>query len=57
MMDIGVYCINALIDLFGAPKAVDGNCLKMHNGVDGAGTITANYGDCLLYTSENFWRL
>ena len=45
MMDIGVYCINALIDLFGMPKAVDGNCLKMHNGVDGAGTITANYGD------------
>lgn len=45
MMDIGVYCINALIDLFGAPQAVDGNCLKMHNGVDGAGTITANYGD------------
>lgn len=43
MMDLGVYCINFLTGLFGAPKDITASVIKLENGVDGLGTITAVY--------------
>lgn len=43
LMDIGVYCIHPLVRLFGMPEKVWGDAVKLHNGVDGAGTILAKY--------------
>ncbi len=43
LMDIGVYCVHALVSLFGMPKDLKTDVLKLNNGVDGAGTILAVY--------------
>ncbi len=43
LMDMGVYCVNYMVGLFGAPESVTASTIKLHNGVDGLGTITATY--------------
>ena len=43
-MDIGVYCVHLLLLLFGEPDRIQAACVKLENGVDGAGTILASYG-------------
>ena len=43
LMDIGVYCIHVLAALFGEPEALYAQALRLSNGIDGAGTITAVY--------------
>ena len=43
LMDIGVYCVHALLKLFGKPERVMADALFLENGVDGAGTILAAY--------------
>lgn len=43
LMDIGVYCVHLLVRLFGAPKSIHADSLFLPNGIDGAGTILANY--------------
>ena len=43
LMDIGSYCVHFLAALFGRPKKLQSSCLKLSNGVDGAGTILAEY--------------
>lgn len=43
LMDIGVYCVHPMVKLFGRPDAVSAMGVKLHNGVDGMGTITAMY--------------
>ncbi|WP_066186278.1 MULTISPECIES: Gfo/Idh/MocA family protein [Gracilibacillus] len=45
LMDIGVYCIYPMINLFGAPKDVQATAFMLDSGVDGQGTVTADYGD------------
>lgn len=45
IMDIGVYCVHTLVKLFGMPQNINANGIILSNGIDGAGTITANYGD------------
>lgn len=47
LMDIGVYCVHALIHLFGRPESIQATCVKLHNGVDGTGTILAAYPDMI----------
>lgn len=44
VMDIGVYCIHALVKLFGMPKDVQVQSIFLENGMEGAGTILADYG-------------
>ncbi len=44
LMDIGVYCVHPLVKLFGMPKELWANAITLENGIDGAGTIMANYG-------------
>lgn len=43
LMDIGVYCVHPLVRLFGLPKGIKTDALLLSNGIDGAGTILAEY--------------
>lgn len=43
LMDIGVYCVNPCVALFGMPNRIQSSSLKLSNGVDGAGTILVEY--------------
>jgi len=45
LMDIGVYCVYAAVDLLGAPKAVSfATADYLTGGADGAGTAVLDYG-------------
>jgi predicted dehydrogenase len=41
--DLGVYCVSALVDLFGEPDTVVGADVTIASGVDGAGGVLAAY--------------
>lgn len=43
LMDIGVYCVAPLVALFGYPEKVMSSSIMLHNGMEGAGTIIAEY--------------
>ena len=43
LMDIGVYCVHPLVDLFGMPERIQSSSLKLSNGFEGAGTILVEY--------------
>lgn len=45
LMDIGSYCIHFLASLFGRPKKLLADSIFLENGVDGAGSLIASYGD------------
>ena len=47
LMDIGVYCVHVLVSLFGEPGCVNAQAFQLHNGIDGAGAILAQYPDML----------
>lgn len=43
LFDLGVYCISALVDLFGPPDRVLAMPVPIRSGVDGAGVALAGY--------------
>lgn len=43
LMDLGVYGIYPMVVLFGQPKAIKANGLMLDSGVDGEGTVVAQY--------------
>ncbi|WP_019244184.1 MULTISPECIES: Gfo/Idh/MocA family protein [Bacillus] len=45
LIDIGIYCIYPLVDLFGKPKSVQANGTMLESGVDGQGSILLQYDD------------
>ncbi len=45
LMDIGVYCVYAALDLLGEPKEVKAQANFLYNGADGLGNAILNYGD------------
>ncbi|MCL2016527.1 MAG: Gfo/Idh/MocA family oxidoreductase [Defluviitaleaceae bacterium] len=47
LLDIGVYCVQLLVALFGVPKNIQSSCIKLHNGIDGQGLILATYDTML----------
>ena len=51
LMDIGVYCVHPMAALFGMPKKIISNSMKLENGVEAQGTILAQYegmqGECV----------
>lgn len=47
LMDIGVYCVHPMVRLFGEPQEIKAEAVRLHNGVDGAGTILAKYDGML----------
>ena len=47
LMDIGVYCIHPMVNLFGRPNSLKANAVKLSTGVDGEGSIILEYDDML----------
>jgi scyllo-inositol 2-dehydrogenase (NADP+) len=45
IMDIGVYCIAPMVNLFGKPNVVKANGIMLKTGVDGEGSIVFGYDD------------
>lgn len=45
--DLGVYCVSALVDLFGEPDGVAGAAVMVASGADGAGSALASYPGCV----------
>ncbi|MCR6112461.1 Gfo/Idh/MocA family oxidoreductase [Bacillus sp. A301a_S52] len=43
IMDIGLYCLYPIIDLFGKPEKVQANGVMLESGVDGEGTVLLTY--------------
>lgn len=43
LMDIGVYCIAPMVNLFGKPEEIQANGLMLESGVDGQGSILFKY--------------
>lgn len=41
--DLGVYCLHALVTLFGVPDGVAAASVGLASGVDGSGTVLAHY--------------
>ena len=50
LADIGVYCLQPALDLFGAPERTTGASLWLSNGFEGGGTITLDYGSFVVDT-------
>ncbi len=43
LMDIGIYCLYPMVALFGKPERIHASGMLLDTGVDGEGTITAQY--------------
>lgn len=53
LMDLGVYCVYAAIDLFGMPKNIQATANFLSNGADGSGIAIFEYDKfsaCLTYS-------
>lgn len=53
LMDLGVYCVYAAIDLFGMPKNIKSSANFLKNGADGSGIAIFEYDKfsaCLTYS-------
>lgn len=47
LMDIGVYCVHSLVKLFGMPNNIISKSVFLHNGMEGMGTVIAEYDGML----------
>jgi Predicted dehydrogenases and related proteins len=45
LMDIGVYCIHPLIQLFGGPKSIKAEGVFLESGADGQGSMLLKYSN------------
>ncbi|SER64081.1 Predicted dehydrogenase [Gracilibacillus ureilyticus] len=45
LMDIGVYCLYPMVALFGAPEKVQASAYMLDSGVDGQGSVIAQYSE------------
>lgn len=45
LMDIGVYCVYPIVNLFGNPNDTMANGIMLESGVDGQGTVCLKYDD------------
>ncbi len=43
LMDLGIYCIEVMVGLFGKPLSVTGRSVILPGSIDGEGTILADY--------------
>ena len=53
LMDLGVYCVYAAVDLFGMPKGIKASASFLSNGADGSGVAIFEYDKfnaCLTYS-------
>ena len=51
LMDIGVYCVELMVALFGAPDSIISSSINLHTGVDGQGAVIAKYDGFLVELS------
>ncbi|MGN0313884.1 MAG: Gfo/Idh/MocA family protein [Fusicatenibacter sp.] len=47
LMDIGVYCVEPMVQLFGVPSEIKAFAVLLEGGIDGLGTILAKYEDMI----------
>ncbi len=47
IMDIGVYCIHTLMQLFGMPKEIKSFSTELKNGFEGSGAVIMQYTDMI----------
>ncbi|AGE23801.1 putative oxidoreductase [Geobacillus sp. GHH01] len=54
LMDLGVYCLYPMVVLFGQPRSVKAQSVKLESGVDGEGSIVLHYGamDAVVFYSK-----
>lgn len=54
LMDLGVYCLYPMVTLFGKPRSVKAQSVKLESGVDGEGAIVLDYGnmDAVVFYSK-----
>jgi predicted dehydrogenase len=54
LVDLGVYPINLAVSLFGEPQETQYHAVKLHNGIDGAGTLILKYKgfNCTIIASK-----
>ncbi len=45
VMDIGVYAIHTCVSLFGRPAGIFSKSVKLHNGMEGMGSVFVDYGE------------
>ena len=45
LMDLGIYCVYAAVDLLGMPKSITASASYLRGGADGAGAAIFDYGD------------
>ena len=53
LMELGIYCVYAAVDLLGVPKSIKATASFLKNGADGGGTAIFDYEDftaCLTYS-------
>ncbi|MFC4682846.1 Gfo/Idh/MocA family oxidoreductase [Exiguobacterium sp. s149] len=43
LMDLGVYCLGPALKLFGRPRGLHANAVKLESGVDGSGSTILSY--------------
>lgn len=43
LMDIGVYCVHPMVQLFGMPEKISSDSIFLENGMEGAGSVIAGY--------------
>lgn len=48
LADIGVYVLEPAIDLFGVPRTATGSSVVLHNGFEGAGSMSLGYPDLVV---------
>lgn len=48
LMDIGFYCVGMAVALFGAPKDISGQAIKLESGVDALGIATLTYDNFIV---------
>ena len=51
LMDIGCYCVQWLVGLFGSPKSVISRSIKLKTGFEGAGIFLAEYDGMIAQVS------
>lgn len=47
LMDIGVYCVETMVGILGAPETLQAKSVMLPNSIDGTGTILAGYKEAL----------
>jgi predicted dehydrogenase len=51
LLDMGIYCIQLMVALFGKPNSVVSSSIFLHNGIDAQGAAIAAYQDFLVEVS------